>query len=108
MSGKQCMKCASADLCDAYDPLNLSDCGAYEAQLVTKEKRPEEADGKNFTFLAAPPDGRILCERCEAAAVANGRNGRTQGMVLDSPGIAGAGSVETSKPHIPRDFCRDG
>ena len=27
--------------------------------------------GKNFTFLAAPPEGRILCERCEAAAVAN-------------------------------------
>ena len=28
--------------------------------------------GRNFTFLAAPPEGRILCERCEAAAVANG------------------------------------
>ena len=28
--------------------------------------------GKNLTFLAAPPEGRILCERCEAAAVANG------------------------------------
>jgi len=30
------------------------------------------SSGKNLTFLAAPPDGRILCERCEAAAVANG------------------------------------
>ena len=30
------------------------------------------SDGKNFTFLAAPPDGRILCERCEANAVAAG------------------------------------
>lgn len=28
--------------------------------------------GKNLTFLAAPPDGRIVCARCEAAAVANG------------------------------------
>lgn len=28
--------------------------------------------GKNLTFLAQPPDGKILCERCEAAAVANG------------------------------------
>lgn len=28
--------------------------------------------GKNLTFLAAPPNDRILCERCEAAAVANG------------------------------------
>jgi hypothetical protein len=25
-----------------------------------------------FTFLAAPPEGRILCERCEANAVASG------------------------------------
>ena len=30
------------------------------------------SDGKNLTFLAAPPDGRILCERCEANAVASG------------------------------------
>lgn len=30
------------------------------------------SDGKNLTFLAEPPDGRILCARCEAAAVANG------------------------------------
>ena len=30
------------------------------------------SDGKSLTFLAAPPEGRILCERCEAAAVANG------------------------------------
>ena len=30
------------------------------------------SDGKNLTFLDAPPEGRILCERCEAAAVANG------------------------------------
>jgi hypothetical protein len=30
------------------------------------------SDGKNLTFLAAPPDGKILCERCEAAAVKNG------------------------------------
>ena len=28
--------------------------------------------GKNLTFLEAPPEDRILCERCEAAAVANG------------------------------------
>jgi hypothetical protein len=28
--------------------------------------------GKNLTFLAAPPDGRILCARCEAAAVEHG------------------------------------
>jgi hypothetical protein len=26
----------------------------------------------NLTFLSAPPEGRILCERCEAAAVASG------------------------------------
>lgn len=25
-----------------------------------------------FDFLSAPPEGRILCERCEAYAVANG------------------------------------
>lgn len=30
------------------------------------------SSGKNLTFLSAPPKGRILCERCEAAAVANG------------------------------------
>lgn len=28
--------------------------------------------GKNLTFLAAPPEGRILCERCERIAVENG------------------------------------
>lgn len=28
--------------------------------------------GKNFTFLDVPPEGRILCERCEVVAVANG------------------------------------
>jgi len=27
---------------------------------------------KKFTFLDAPPDGRIVCARCEAAAVASG------------------------------------
>jgi hypothetical protein len=27
--------------------------------------------GKNFTFQDAPTDGRVLCERCEAIAVAN-------------------------------------
>lgn len=27
---------------------------------------------KNLTFLAAPPEGRILCERCESAAVSHG------------------------------------
>lgn len=30
------------------------------------------SDGKNLTFLAAPPEGKILCARCEAIAVANG------------------------------------
>ena len=30
------------------------------------------SDGKNLTFHDAPPDGKILCERCEAAAVAAG------------------------------------
>lgn len=30
------------------------------------------SDGKNLTFLAAPPDGRILCARCESAAIENG------------------------------------
>ena len=30
------------------------------------------SDGKNLTFLAAPPADRILCARCEAIAVANG------------------------------------
>ena len=30
------------------------------------------SDGKNITFLGAPPEGRILCARCEAFAVANG------------------------------------
>lgn len=30
------------------------------------------SDGKNLTFLSAPPEGRILCERCETIAVANG------------------------------------
>lgn len=30
------------------------------------------SDGKNLTFLAAPPNDRILCARCEAIAVANG------------------------------------
>lgn len=30
------------------------------------------SDGKNLTFLAAPPEDRILCARCEAIAVANG------------------------------------
>lgn len=30
------------------------------------------SDGKNLTFLAAPPEERILCARCEAIAVANG------------------------------------
>ena len=30
------------------------------------------SDGKNFMFLAVPPEGRVLCERCEAAAVAKG------------------------------------
>lgn len=29
-------------------------------------------DGKNLTFLASPPEGKILCEKCEAAAIANG------------------------------------
>lgn len=28
--------------------------------------------GKNLTFLAAPPEGRILCGRCEQIAVENG------------------------------------
>lgn len=28
--------------------------------------------GKNITFLEAPPEGKILCERCEANAVKNG------------------------------------
>lgn len=28
--------------------------------------------GKNFTFLEAPPEGILLCERCELAAVASG------------------------------------
>lgn len=30
------------------------------------------SDGKNLTFLAAPPEDKILCARCEAIAVANG------------------------------------
>ena len=30
------------------------------------------SDGKNLTFLAFPPEGRVLCERCEVAAVING------------------------------------
>lgn len=30
------------------------------------------SDGKNLTFLTSPPEDRILCARCEAAAVANG------------------------------------
>ena len=30
------------------------------------------SDGKNLTFLASPPEDRILCARCEAIAVANG------------------------------------
>jgi hypothetical protein len=30
------------------------------------------SEGKNLTFLAAPPDDRILCQRCESAAIANG------------------------------------
>lgn len=30
------------------------------------------SDGKNFTFHATPPAGKIVCARCEAAAVANG------------------------------------
>lgn len=29
-------------------------------------------DGKNLTFHATPPAGRIVCARCEAAAVASG------------------------------------
>ena len=29
-------------------------------------------DGKKFTFLTAPPVGRILCERCELIAVLHG------------------------------------
>ena len=29
-------------------------------------------DGKKFTFLDAPPPGRIVCEKCEAAAVKAG------------------------------------
>ena len=29
-------------------------------------------DSKKFDFLAQPPDGRILCERCEMMAVKNG------------------------------------
>ena len=29
------------------------------------------SDGKNITLLSSPPVGRILCARCEAAAVAN-------------------------------------
>lgn len=28
--------------------------------------------GKSLTFLDSPPDGKILCERCEAAAIAKG------------------------------------
>lgn len=28
--------------------------------------------GENLTFLETPPDGKILCERCEEIAVANG------------------------------------
>ena len=28
--------------------------------------------GKNLTFLSTPPDDKILCERCEAAAVKAG------------------------------------
>jgi hypothetical protein len=30
------------------------------------------SDGNNLTFHATPPDARIVCARCEAAAVANG------------------------------------
>lgn len=30
------------------------------------------SSGNNLTFLDASPEGKILCERCEAAAVANG------------------------------------
>lgn len=30
------------------------------------------SEGKSLTFLAAPPEGRILCEKCEASAVAAG------------------------------------
>ena len=30
------------------------------------------SDGKNITLLSSPPVGRILCERCETAAAANG------------------------------------
>lgn len=29
-------------------------------------------DGKHLTFLPAPPDGKVLCARCEAAAVEAG------------------------------------
>lgn len=27
------------------------------------------SSGENFTFLSSPPEGRIVCARCEAAAV---------------------------------------
>jgi len=30
------------------------------------------SDGKNFTFLDQPPEGKILCEKCEEAAILAG------------------------------------
>lgn len=30
------------------------------------------SDGRNLTFLPAPPEGKVLCARCEDAAVAAG------------------------------------
>jgi len=30
------------------------------------------AGSKNFTFLSAPPEGSLLCEKCEIAAIAAG------------------------------------
>lgn len=29
MTGKNCETCASASVCDAYDPMNKADCGAW-------------------------------------------------------------------------------
>ena len=71
------------------------------------------SEGGNLTLLDVPPDGRIVCERCEAAAIANGlpsadelagkhvHKGRTVAVMTccaDTPHNGGGNGRAASRP----------
>lgn len=61
------------------------------------------SDGKNITFLTSPPDGRILCERCEAIAVANGLPSADElaGRHVHKGGVVAVATCCVITPKVP-------